>query len=433
MRQEGCQIIVTQIPQLSLILNQPLPHICLFSMINFRRLKGSAVHVSIELEKNGASRSAGKWGKGRRGNMLTLKRRLVSASLIFAFLFTGCAQTRTINTSDKPAAESVSTIKIPELTEETTAESTPANVPFTFNPHVSSCFIDALYSKEYKESFFNLVDALSEGKDTFKCTDQKVYEFCMDPVTLNQLYPVACMQITGKGKDGSKPFENGIGRIYYSQSAEAFLTRQKQFRQDVTDIMNKYIKSDYSDYEKCLALYDYISSNYTYDHKGEVGKTKDGSSYTCFTLKKGICCDFGAWYAYLLMQCGVNAIEVQNFGTDESLGYHAWTFVEINGKTYHIDPTWSLKSETGNDGLQMDYFLMSDEDRAGSGYPADLLQVPMSTYFYAKDCKEYKFVANDVTFRLPSGSTCVRYDTDKNIVYYHTSEDDQKEYEFKYA
>ena len=365
--------------------------------------------------------------------MLTLKHRLLSATIIASILVTGCAKKDISVTSEKPAAESVSTIKLPEEIESKPSETAPEPEPFSFNPHVYSCFLDACYGEEYKESFFNLVDALGEGKDSFKCSNRKVYEFCMDPVTLNQLYPVACMQINGK-KDGKNwDYENGVGKINYEKPVEEYLERQKKFRQDVADIINKYIKADYSDFEKCLALCDYIATDYTYDHDGVVGKTPDGSSYLCFTMRKGICCDFGAWYAYLLMQCGVNAIEVQNLGEKTSAGYHAWTFVEINGKGYHIDPTWCLKSELYTEDMILDYFMMTDEDRAKSGYTPEELQVPLFPGFFAADCDKYKFTANDRTYRMPAENCYTgRYDTAKNVIYYYEGGDHENIKEFRY-
>ena len=73
--------------------------------------------------------------------------------------------------------------------------------------------MDACYSEDYQESFFNLCDALQTGEDTFQCASEVIYAFCVDEAVLNQLYPVDCMQITDKSPDGSASFENGVGQI----------------------------------------------------------------------------------------------------------------------------------------------------------------------------------------------------------------------------
>ncbi|MBR4429706.1 MAG: transglutaminase domain-containing protein [Clostridiales bacterium] len=346
--------------------------------------------------------------------MLKAKRsRFAAASLVLALAFAGCAQQAETGTTDMTVTDPATT-ETQDTLEIVEPPATQEFVPFEFDPHAYSAMLETCYSEEYRDSFFNLCDALQEGKTTFECSSEEVYKWCMDPVTLNQLYPVAVMQL--ETSDGG--YSDGTGHFSYKKSVEEYLARQEEFQNDVTDIMNSYIRSDYTDFEKCLALYDYIDSNYTYDHDGEVGKTQDGSGYTCYKLKKGICCDIGAWYAYLLMECGVNAIEVQNWGTEDSLGYHAWTFVEIDGRGYHIDATWGLKSEYETGNLIMDYFMMTDSDRAESGYLAEDLQVPILPYFYAKDCPDYDFTASDTRYRLPYYSSCESYDTDLNIIYY---------------
>ena len=366
--------------------------------------------------------------------MFRAKNILISSLIIVMLILSGCSQATdaaSSGTTSAGAASSVeASVQVPE--EAGSAETMPEAVPFEFNTHVYPCFLDACYPDDYRESFFNLCDALQTGEDTFECASQKIYDFCMDEVTHNQLYPVACMQITGISPDGSIPYENGIGRIYYTKSKEDFLERQENFKRDIEDIMNAYVKSDYSDYEKCLALYDYIVSNYEYDTDGTVDSSKDGSFCACMKYKKGICADFGPLYAYLLLQNGIDAIDVSNYGTEDSIGYHGWTFLELDGKGYHTDATWGLKADKTDDSFTLDYFMMTDDDRAASGYPADLMEIYLIPYFYAKECKEYDFTADDNSYRLPEYSFFSRIDTDANILYYTNFTIDDAEHEFKY-
>ncbi len=287
-----------------------------------------------------------------------------------------------------------------------TTVSEPEAEPFVFRPHVYSRFLEAEYSEDYRQALFALIDALEEGADTFPCPSRKIYNFCMDEAVQNQLYPVACMQITGKSNDGSKPYEDGVGHIYYTKSKEDFLARQTNFRHEIESIMNAYIKPDYSDYEKCLALYDYMVSNYSYDYDNSVDAGEDGSFCATLRYKKGICVDFSAMYAYLLMQCGVDAI--------------------------HIDPTWGLKTDPSDAAFLLDYFMMTDDDRAASGYVADTLEIYLLHVFYAKDYDKYDFTADDSRYRLPDGSYCTRYDTDRKVLYYTNNTIDDKEQTFRY-
>ena len=38
----------------------------------------------------------------------------------------------------------------------------------------------------------------------------------------------------------------------------------QEFQKDIEDLLGRYIKSDYSDIDKCLVLYDYMATNYQY-------------------------------------------------------------------------------------------------------------------------------------------------------------------------
>ena len=362
-------------------------------------------------------------------NMFSSKSRFVSAVLIAAVLFSGCTRTAETEESAQSVTEAVSSIESQEpirFTDETTSE--PES--YKFNTHAYSSFLEACYSEDYKRSLFNFFDALQDGKDTFECASEEIYEYCMDSVVQNQLYPVACCQLLEKSPDGDPSFENGTGHIYYKYSKENFLEKQARFQQEVEAIMNEWIRPDYSDFEKCLALYEYIATNYYYDHDGVLQRSEDGSGCTTLYKKLGICADYGPWYAYLLMQCGVNAIAVSNFGTENSLGYHAWTYVEINGKCYHIDATWALNEDSSVSTVKLDYFMMTDDDRAQSGYPPELLEAYLVPGFYAKDCPGYRFVADDKTYRLPEWSVMSRFDAENNIIYYT---DNTGDHQFRYG
>ena len=148
--------------------------------------------------------------------MFRSKSRFVSAVLIAAVLFSGCSKIAEIENSALSVSGSESSIESLEpirFTDEPTAATT-APEPYKFNTHAYSSFLEACYSDDYKKSLFNFFDALNDGRDTFECASQEIYEFCMDSVVQNQLYPVACCQLLDKSPDGKPSFENGTGPGY---------------------------------------------------------------------------------------------------------------------------------------------------------------------------------------------------------------------------
>ena len=365
--------------------------------------------------------------------MRILKNKFIYLILIIALLLSGCGKTTNNAAQEDPSIphEAVEML-IQNAASDAAVRAAEVVFPFEFDPHVYSCFLSGCYSDDYREGLFNFIDALQEGRDTFECASKKVYDWCMDEVVQNQLYPVACTQITSKSKDGSKPYENGVGRIYYKKSKEDFMKRQEQFRTDITAIMDAYIKSNYSDFEKCLALYEYMVCNYVYDYDGKLDRSEDGSLCACLKYRTGVCSDFGALYAYLLLQSGVNAITVQNWGETDYTGSHEWTFVDIDRRGYHIDPTWGLKEDKSVETFTLDYFMMTDKDRADSGYPAELLKSYILPTYYVKDCDGYVFKADDYFYRLPQYSVCSRYDTRTDTLYYYNITLDIYEHQFYY-
>ena len=349
--------------------------------------------------------------------------RAVSAALLAAIALSGCnsyAGSKTYESPDETLPEIIVSSDESDIVV-TNAEVSVSEIPYEFNPHVYSAMLDATYSDDYRESFFNLCDALREGRDTFECSSKEVYDWCTNEVTLAQLFPVACVLVTNASNDGSRNYENGTGRLYYTIPAEEFVQKEMDFEEEITGIINSYVKSSYSDFEKCLALFDYMVSNYKYDYEDDWFGSGMGASYFCFLNKKGICASLSYIYAYLLMQVGVDAITVSNFGGGNA---HAWTFVTVNGKGYHIDPTWGLKDEySTDDSFGLDYFMMTDTDRENAGYLAAELEVPILPYSYASECTEYSYVADDDTYRFPMFTACTGYDTTRNVIYYSISGD----------
>ena len=131
--------------------------------------------------------------------------------------------------------------------------------------------------------------------------------------------------------------------------------------------------------------------------------------------KKGICGQIGSAYSYLLLQCGVDAITYS--GLD-----HGWSYVKINGKEYHIDPTWVL---VDHENIDLTYFMMTTQERIeGVG---DTLFPAMYSYDYFVD--NVQFNADDETYKPLHGGIFKSIDREKKIVYYDV-EGETKEFHY---
>ena len=158
--------------------------------------------------------------------------RAVSAALLAAIALSGCnsyAGSKTYESPDETLPEIIVSSDESDIVV-TNAEVSVSEIPYEFNPHVYSAMLDATYSDDYRESFFNLCDALREGRDTFECSSKEVYDWCTNEVTLAQLFPVACVLVTNESNDGSRNYENGTGRLYYTIPAEEFVQKEMDLK-----------------------------------------------------------------------------------------------------------------------------------------------------------------------------------------------------------
>lgn len=298
---------------------------------------------------------------------------------------------------------------------------------FEFQPHLYSALLAGEIPQDHWDSLYHLSDALRMGEDTFECSSQEAYDWCMDAGTLAHLIPAACMKITGESDDGTVPYEDGVGRIYYKMPAEEYVARQAEFEQMVADVLNSTIQTDDDDYEKCIKLYDYMACNYDYQYEFRTDEeSEDGYIYLTFMTHEGQCIDLGGLYAFLLLQAGVDALSV---GSYDNLD-HEWTYAIVNGQGYHIDPTWALKTSRYSDSLYLDYFMMNDEIRSETGCPVKNLTVQLLPQFFVER-SSLTLPATDDRYYLGDFSAFESLDEENKILHYLDM--DEVEHELHYG
>ncbi len=256
---------------------------------------------------------------------------------------------------------------------------------YVFKPKVCSVFMEEVFGGTMCETWYNLVDAVMAGEDTFACPDQYTYDWVMGQFP-RRLFPVL-PELIDYAYDRSNSVVDGVASFTYLVPPEDAAARIGEFAELIEGILNEVLEDDYSDMEKALALYDYFSKTYVYDYETAdmmyVAAPDYTSPYRLLTTGTGICSEISPAYSYLLMQAGVEATTVMG-------GNHEWSYVRINGNEYHIDPTFAL-SDPGT----LSYFMMTDEQREITGYGKD-------DYTYASNYFDehpyYGYAASDDTF-----------------------------------
>ena len=313
--------------------------------------------------------------------------RLMTAVLLASLLLAGCGKAADLTGKDTEAQISSVTegqAQEPALTPEPTAEPTPTPTPeptpepmpvfeniynspeghYTFQPHVFGSRYLEQFGEEMRDTFFAYCDALRNGDDTFPCPDQETFGWCVGRLS-NFFFPVA------RGDIEAGVCENGVATLRYTVPKEEFLQKEREFEESVVNILNYCLGDDYSDLEKIIALYEYMTTQYTYDqemYEQSLELMDQQSPYRCLTEKQGICVEIAGLYNYLLLQVGIDSEEMGgtvHFTEDTAEG-HSWVYVTLDGESYHIDPTYGLTY----DRPPLCYFMMTDEIReTRDGFP----------------------------------------------------------------
>lgn len=108
-----------------------------------------------------------------------------------------------------------------------------------------------------------------------------------------------------------------------------------------------------TEYEKAKAYYTWICNNCSYDYRADDASVSH-SAYSLFFLGTAVCDGYVAAYNLLLKLEGISCGTVS---TDD----HIWSVAELDGKTYHIDPTWG--DQTGT--IRYEYFGMTEAQAMG--------------------------------------------------------------------
>ena len=278
---------------------------------------------------------------------------------------------------------------------------------FVFDPKVSSVYLDEIFGEDIMAVWYNLVDAVLAGEDTFACPDQETYDWVMGQFP-DRCFPVLT-QLIEPVYGGA--VENGTARFLYKTSKEDVCDRLLEFEALVEEILNKTMKADYSGLEKALSLYRYFYCTYEYDYDTFEKQQEESvdylSSYRFLTEGTGICQEIAPAYSYLLMQAGVDATIM--IAESQLYDYnHQWSYVRINGNNYHIDPTYVLGTYSS-----LEYFMMTDEKRSEEFLPEEFVVAGS----YTQEHEHLGYIADDDTFSPLWDLSLDMFDPDENIIY----------------
>lgn len=164
---------------------------------------------------------------------------------------------------------------------------------------------------------------------------------------------------------------NGSFKVVFSLnfSRDRIIAMEKEVDQKIRAIVSNIIKPNMNEYDKELALHDYLVNNSDYDYKNLINNTIPNISYTAYgVLIKGVGVCEGYAYAMkrLLNAVGIQCIVVSGRASGQFSGPHAWNIVKLGNNYYHLDATFDDPIVNGGseNELSHKYFNLSDSEMA---------------------------------------------------------------------
>lgn len=245
---------------------------------------------------------------------------------------------------------------------------------------------------EDKGELYNLIKKnVENGNDTVINSSK---------ISLNDLTALTNNVIDENGYSGYiESFEdNSKGKTLYLHfnykgGVNSFLSKIKIVNNKVNSIVNSVVNNKMSDFEKELALHDYVVNHTAYDYDNLLKNTLPDDSFTAYgTLIKGVsvCQGYSKAMFRLLNAAGVKTLIV--IGNSDGVP-HAWNMVSIEGSYYQLDATFDDPISRNGQVLSHDYFNLTDTEISKnhsynkSDYPS-CTSTKYNYFVYTKQPKE---------------------------------------------
>lgn len=205
----------------------------------------------------------------------------------------------------------------------------------------------------------------------------------------------------GENKENSENGEVVIGDEYvirdYSRIAEAYLSKDssaltddtdKEILQLASDLLDEIISEDMSDYEKELAVHDWLAENVSFDGDSllaiPAASRYADSPYGALKYKNAVCVGYATTFELLMEMLGMDCQVIH----DKEFS-HSWDVVKLDdGEYYLVDVTFDSQ---GNGSFTHQNFNLN-EDAFAASHDWEINDYPRAfgtKYNYAvMNCKE---------------------------------------------
>jgi len=129
------------------------------------------------------------------------------------------------------------------------------------------------------------------------------------------------------------------------------------YEQKVAEVLAATILPSMEDWQKALAVHDYLIARSTYDET-----LTYTTGYDLLVRGTAVCSGYAQAYMDLMNRAGVNCIYIVSEEME-----HAWNLIRIAGSWYHADLTWDDPTPNSEGTVSHKYFLISDAKITADG------------------------------------------------------------------
>lgn len=149
----------------------------------------------------------------------------------------------------------------------------------------------------------------------------------------------------GDGRLGMSYSPSQLRFVTFKYTIEYLSTAEEeaQVTEKLNQIMGSLVNDEMSDYDKFIAIYDYICQHVSYDHAGlEAGLDTIYSAYAALIKGQAVCQGYASLLYRMLLMAGVPARLVSGYAdaSNPTESRHAWNIVKIGNVYYNVDVTW---------------------------------------------------------------------------------------------
>jgi hypothetical protein len=205
-----------------------------------------------------------------------------------------------------------------------------------------------------------------------------------------------------------------IARAYGNERLTRKLTaREREVMAKAQSILARLILPGMNDYEKALAIHDYVVLNARYTLTSDNPALKDALSKAEGVLLYGMgtCASYAGSVYLLLNMAGIECLYVSGTGTNGAgvREGHAWNKAKLGGEWYNIDATWDDPVPDKAGAVSRAFFCVTDAELARThGWDAGVFpQAATATAYnyyvynnlYASGYEEFKAIITAALLR----------------------------------